>query len=339
MNLRQALVTLLLCAASFTCYGRTDLNERAEVRAFIDEMVQQHAFSRSQLEELFRAVEMRPDIIEAITRPAESKPWHTYRPIFLTEERIRGGVAFWHEHAALLQQAQQRYGVAPQYVVAILGVETRYGRFRGRHRIMDALATLAFDYPPRGGFFRSELQHYLLMTREETIDPLSLTGSYAGAMGTPQFIPSSFRAYAVDFDGDGRRDLFDSVPDIIGSVANYFKVHGWINGGTITVPATVSGEDYKPLLAAGLKPHIAAGELANHGITPRWNITASAPVALLELEGEKGAEHWITFNNFYVITRYNRSPLYAMAVHQLGEAIRKAKEGHAPLAQSDVSLQ
>ncbi|GAB4291001.1 MAG: lytic murein transglycosylase B [Thiohalomonadaceae bacterium] len=335
MNLRRIFAALLLCSAAFSCHGRSDLNERAEVRAFIDEMVQQHAFSRSELEQLFRAVELRPDIIAAITRPAESKPWHTYRPIFLTEERIRGGVAFWRENEALLQQAQQRYGVAPQYIVAILGVETRYGRFRGHYRVMDALATLAFDYPPRGGFFRSELQHYLLLTREETIAPLSLTGSYAGAMGTPQFIPSSFRHYAVDFDGDGRRDLFNSVPDIIGSVANYFKVHGWINGGTITVPATVSGTGHKPLLDAGLKPHIAAGELGSYGVIPRWGITATAPVALLALEGEQGVEHWVTFNNFYVITRYNRSPLYAMAVHQLSEAIRKAKNTSTALAQSD----
>lgn len=339
MNLRQTVAALLLCTAAFSCHGRTDLNERTEVRAFIDEMVQQHAFSRSDLETLFREVELRPDIIETITRPAESKPWHAYRPIFLTEERIRGGVEFWHEHAAILQQAQQRYGVAPQYIVAILGVETRYGRFRGRHRIMDALATLAFDYPPRGSFFRSELQHYLLMTREEAIEPLSLTGSYAGAMGTPQFIPSSFRAYAVDFDGDGRRDLFNSVHDIIGSVANYFKVHGWINGGTITVPATAEDERHRPLLDAGFKPHLAAGELGNYGITPRWNISAGAPVALLALEGEQGPEHWVTFNNFYVITRYNRSPLYAMAVHQLSEAIRKAKDGRTPQVPTDAALQ
>jgi membrane-bound lytic murein transglycosylase B len=335
MNLRQTIATLLLSIASFSCHGRTDLNDRTEVREFIDEMVQQHDFSRGELEKLFREVELRPDIIAAMTRPAESKPWHAYRPIFLTAERIRGGVAFWREHEAILNEAQQRYGVAPQYVVAILGVETRYGRFRGRHRVMDALATLAFDYPPRSNFFRKELQQYLLMAREETIEPLSLSGSYAGAMGTPQFIPSSFRAYAVDFDGDGRRDLFGSERDIIGSVANYFKMHGWVNGGSVAIPATVADDRHRPLLGAGLKPHISAGELSRHGVTPRWTVGASAPVALLELEADTGPEHWVTFNNFYVITRYNRSPLYAMAVHQLSEEIRKAKEGRTPLAQSD----
>jgi membrane-bound lytic murein transglycosylase B len=337
MTLHRLLTALLLSTAAFSCHGHTDLNERTEVREFIDEMVQQHAFSRGELEKLFREVELRPDIIATITRPAESKPWHAYRPIFLTDERIRGGVAFWQEHEAILAEAQQRYGVAPQYIVAILGVETRYGRFRGRHRIMDALATLAFDYEPRGAFFRSELQHYLLMTREESIEPLSLTGSYAGAMGTPQFIPSSFRAYAVDFDHDGRRDLFGSVHDIIGSVANYFKTHGWINGATIAVPAKVNGVAYRPLLDAGLKPHINAGELAGYGVTPRWGITATAPVALLELEGERSPEHWVTFNNFYVITRYNRSPLYAMAVHQLSEEIRKARESRNALARHDAA--
>ncbi|MFA5626909.1 MAG: lytic murein transglycosylase B [Thiohalomonadaceae bacterium] len=327
MNLRQIFITLLLSSLAFSSHGRSgDLNERTEVRSFIDEMVSQHNFPRSELKQLFSQVELRPDIIEAMTRPAEGKPWHAYRPIFVTAERIREGVAFWHEHETLLAQAQQHFGVAPQYIVAILGVETRYGRFRGRHRVMDALSTLAFDYPPRSKFFRSELRHYLLMTREENIEPLSLTGSYAGAMGTPQFIPSSFRSYAVDFDDNGQRDLFNSTSDIIGSVANYFKTHGWIDGGTVTVPAQVNAEKHQPLLDAGLKPSISADKLADYGVKPRWNITPTAPVALLQLEGESGNEHWVIFNNFYVITRYNRSPLYAMAVHQLSEEIRKARE-------------
>lgn len=326
MKIPHILLAIALCTTAGLAQAGGSLQKRDDVRDFIAEMASEHGFDATGLEQLFAEVELRPEIIEAMTRPAEKKPWHAYRPIFLTPERIREGVEFWNEHTELLERAHQQYGVAPQYIVAILGVETRYGRFRGRHRVMDALSTLGFDYPPRSTFFRSELRHYLLMSREEGIDPLSLTGSYAGAMGTPQFIPSSFRSYAVDFDDDGHRDLFNSLPDIVGSVANYFKVHGWIKGGTVTVPAKASGTAHQSLLAAGLKPGATtASELSGLGIHPAWNITPGAPVALLELEGKQGPEYWVTLNNFYVITRYNRSPLYAMAVHQLSEEIRKAR--------------
>ena len=323
--LRSLLPALGLLTLSLGCHAEGSLAARADVQAFISEMVSEHQYQRDALEQLFQQTQLRPNIIEAMTRPAERKPWRDYRPIFLTTERIRDGVAFWNENAALLEQAERRYGVAPQYIVAILGVETRYGRFRGRHRVIDALSTLAFDYPPRSAFFRSELKHYLLMAREENFDPLSLTGSYAGAMGTPQFIPSSFRSYAVDFDSDGLCHLFGSMADIVGSVANYFKVHGWIHGGSVAIPAEMSGAAPQALLDAGLKPNISADRLQEYGIQPHWPITSGAAVALLALEGAQGQEHWITFNNFYVITRYNRSPLYAMAVHQLSTEILKAR--------------
>ncbi len=328
---------LLALAASAPLIGHADaaLLQRPEVSGFIDAMVKSHGFTRAELEQLFTAVQLRPEIIEAITRPAESKPWNAYRPLFLTAERIDGGVDFWHRHETELDAARKQFGVDPQIIVAIIGVETRYGRFTGRYKVADALSTLAFDYPPRAEFFRKELEQFLLMTREEGIGPLEITGSYAGAIGEPQFMPSSYRNYAVDFDGDGKRDLWNNERDVIGSVANYFKVHGWIEGGTVAVPARNQDERYKPLLDAGLKPHMSAGELAGYGITPNWHITDTAPVALLELDATQGPEQWVTFNNFYVITRYNRSPLYAMAVYQLSEAIRKAHAAPSPSPATD----
>ncbi len=329
MSVRRILLSLLLCGLTASCHASPDLTQRPDVRAFIADMAKRHGFARPELEKTFREVELRPEIIDAITRPAESKPWYQYRPIFLTKDRIRDGVAFWKDNEQALAAAQQRFGVEPQFIVAILGVETRYGRFAGRYRIIDALSTLAFNYPPRSDFFRKELEQYLLMTREEGLTPFQLTGSYAGAMGTPQFIPSSFRNFAVDFDGDGKRNLWDDNSDVIGSVANYFKVHGWQSGGLVAMPALVHGNRYQPLLDAGLKPQTAAGDLARFGVSPQSSLPPETQVALLQLDDSDGPEQWVTFNNFYVITRYNRSPLYAMAVYQLSEEIRKRREGVA----------
>jgi len=318
------LAALLLSAGTATA----DLSGHPEADRFIDEMVQRHDFPRGELEHLFARTEIRQPILDAIARPAEKKPWHQYRPIFLTEDRIRGGAAFWERHAETLAAAEAEYGVDPAIIVAILGVETRYGRHRGGHRVVDALATLAFEYPPRARFFRSELEQFLLMTREEGIDPLTLQGSYAGAMGQPQFIASSFRNYAVDFDGDGRRDLWENSADVIGSVANYLHRHGWEAGSAIAFPAQVSGETPSALLDAGIRPSLTVAELKAQGIEPPAALADDTPVALLALERKAGEPaHWITLNNFYAITRYNHSPLYAMAVHQLAQAIRSLREG------------
>ncbi|MGD8497291.1 MAG: lytic murein transglycosylase B [Chromatiales bacterium] len=296
---------------------------RAELQAFVDEMVQRHGLDRQQVLQLFAQVQRQDRVLEAISRPAEAKPWREYRPIFLTQSRIDKGVDFWGAHETLLDQASQAYGVDPEYIVAILGVETYYGRRTGSFPVLDALTTLAFDYPPRAKFFRRELEQYLLLTVEEGLDPLKLQGSYAGAMGQGQFISSSYREYAVDFDGDGRRDLWGSTPDAIGSVANYFRRHGWDLGEEVTVEARTSGADHAGLVAKGLKPSLTLEELSASGVEPAGVLNAvDAPLALIELEGENGRELWIGFNNFYVITRYNRSPLYAMAVHQLAQEIR-----------------
>jgi membrane-bound lytic murein transglycosylase B len=296
-----------------------------EAAQFIADMTQRHQMPAAEVTALLAQAERQQSILDAIARPAEAKPWRDYRPIFLTAARIDGGVKFWADNAEILAAAEQEFGVDARVILAIIGVETRYGSNTGRYRVLDALATLAFDYPPRAAFFRGELENYLLLVREEQIDALTAQGSYAGAMGQGQFIPSSYRNYAVDFDGDGKRDLWDSPRDVLGSVANYFKVHGWQQGAPVVARARVDGEAYRALLEKGLKPHMQAGELARHGVRTDTPIDPETEVALIELDGADGLEQWVVFNNFYVITRYNRSPLYAMAVHQLSEEIAAAR--------------
>lgn len=292
---------------------------------FIDEMATRHNLPRDEVADLLARAQRQQSILDAISRPAEAKPWRDYRPIFLTRARIDGGVQFWNTNAQILADAERHFGVDARVIVAIVGVETRYGGNTGKYRVLDALCTLGFDYPKRAEFFRKELEQFLLLTREEHVDALSAKGSYAGAMGQGQFIPSSYRKYAVDFDSDGRRDLWNSERDVLGSVANYFKEHGWQQGAPVVARARVSGTAYKALLEKGLKPHMRAGDLAKYGVRSDTQIAADTPVALVELEGADGLEQWVVFNNFYVITRYNRSPLYAMAVHQLSNEIAAAR--------------
>ncbi|WP_303902155.1 lytic murein transglycosylase B [Thiohalomonas denitrificans] len=324
MNHRFVQLVFIPASLLLSGPGHADLATRNDVQGFISQMVSEYGFEDTQLKTLFGKVELQEDIISAISRPAESKPWHEYRPIFITESRIEQGAEFWREHAEVLAEAERRYGVPPSILVAILGVETRYGRHRGDYRVMDSLSTLAFDYPPRAKFFRGELKEFLVMAREEAIDPLELTGSYAGAMGQPQFIPSSFRAYAVDFDDDGRRDLWENIGDVIGSVANYFAEHRWQPGQPIATRAKVNGTQHQSLLDKGYRPSTTAGELGKLGVEPQTPINPGLEAALIALEAEEGMEHWVALHNFYVITRYNHSPLYAMAVHQLAEGIRAA---------------
>ena len=317
--LKGALLTLGLCAAN----AQAGIAQRAEVQSFIDEMVREHRLDREELNRIFARTEIKTSILKAMSRPAEGKPWHEYRPIFLTEDRINKGVRFWRAHRATLERAEQRYGVDPAVIVAILGVETRYGGYIGSYRVVDALATLGFDYPRRAEFFLKQLEAFLLMSREEGFDALTPKGSYAGAMGVPQFIPTSFRAYAVDFDGDGKRDLWESMEDVIGSVANYFHLHHWQPGGAVAHRATLrSIAAAQPLIDQGYKPSIRAADLVRYGAASREPLADDAQVALLALDQANGKEYWIAEQNFYVITRYNHSPLYAMAVYQLSEAIR-----------------
>ncbi len=306
------------------------LLERPELDRFIQKMVERHGFQRAELERLFARVRPEPRVIERITRPAEALPWHRYRRIFVTETRTRQGVEFLRTHAATLQRAEREYGVPAEIVTAILGVETRYGRHRGGYPVIAALTTLGLDYPRRSRFFLRELEAFLLLSREEGLDPLTVMGSYAGAMGLPQFIASSYRHYAVDFDGDGVRDLLDNPADAIGSVANYLRRHGWRPGAPIAFPARLTEAGAAALAERGYKPHLPSARLAEHGIAVDAPLPADTPTALLALENEDGHEHWVVLPNFYAITRYNHSPLYAMAVFQLAEAIAAEQRDGSP---------
>ena len=301
-----------------------------QVAEFVTEMTRDYGFASEQLVSLFSAAERKQNIIDAISRPAEKvKPWKDYRPIFITDSRIARGVEFWREHEETLKRAEAEYGVPPQVIVAIIGVETFYGGNTGGYRGGDALSTLAFDYPPRAPFFRKELREFLLLAREEQVDPLNLTGSYAGAMGLPQFMPSSFRAYAVDFDGDGQINIWNNPVDAIGSVASYFKRHGWQPGESVVSAASVEGELAEQGLTAGLDPLKNVAELRDLGWTSADPLDEQLPVTAFRLEGAEGAEYWLGLPNFFVITRYNRSVMYAMAVNQLAELMVAAR-GNQP---------
>ncbi|WP_268799428.1 lytic murein transglycosylase B [Pseudomonas huanghezhanensis] len=297
-----------------------------QVAGFVAEMTRDYGFAGEQLIEVFRDVERKQSILDAISRPAERvKPWKDYGPMFLTDARIARGVDFWRQHEATLARAEQEYGVPAQVIVAIIGVETFFGRNTGNYRVIDALSTLGFDYPPRAEFFRKELREFLLLAREEQVDPLTLKGSYAGAMGLPQFMPSSFRAYAVDFDGDGHINIWNDPDDAIGSVASYFKRHGWVAGEGVVSRASVQGERVDQGLSPGIEPVKTVGELRALGWASHDALRDDMPVTAFRLEGENGPEYWLGLKNFYAITRYNRSVMYAMAVHQLSERLVQAR--------------
>lgn len=294
--------------------------EHPPLRALIDDLVGKEGFERGPLERLLAGATFQQSIIDAITRPAEKMPWYRYRPIFMTEQRIAGGVEFWHAHAELLARAEREHGVPASVITAIIGVETRYGAVTGRYRAVDALTTLAVAGLPRSAFFGGELRHLLLLGREERLDLNTLSGSYAGALGLPQFIPSSYRAYAVDFDADGRRDLLGSPADAIGSVANYLARHGWQRGEPISAAASVAPGGTS-LAQGDLKPTLTLAELGQRGVGVPPGAAPALKAKLIRLEAEQGDEYHLGFQNFYAITRYNHSPLYAMAVTQLAAAI------------------
>lgn len=303
-----------------------DYDGSPQVVEFVGEMSRDYGFASEQLMGMFREVQRKQSILDAISRPAERvKPWKDYRPMFITDARIARGVDFWRQHEAVLARAEQEYGVPAQYIVAIIGVETFFGRNTGNYRVIDALATLGFDYPPRAEFFRKELREYLLLSREEQLDPLTLKGSYAGAMGLPQFMPSSFRNYAVDFDGDGHINIWNNPDDAIGSVASYFKEHGWVAGQGVVSRAQVSGARADEGLTTGIEPVKTVAELQALGWSSHDALRGDLPVTAFRLEGASGPEYWLGLKNFYAITRYNRSVMYAMAVHQLSEQLVQAR--------------
>jgi membrane-bound lytic murein transglycosylase B len=323
MHVTRSLLLLALCFALAAPARALDAG-RDDVRAFIGEMAEKHGFAAEELGRLFGAVEARPSIVALMTRPAEKAlPWHEYRARFLTERRIARGVETGRLQADALARAAE-LGVPVPVLLSIVGVETFYGESTGRHRVIDALATLAFDYPPRSPFFRGELESFLVMSREESLDPLAPLGSYAGAMGIPQFMPSSFRNYAVDGDGDGRRNLWTSWPDVFASVANYLREHGWRKDEPVMARADVSEADLAGLEFGKLALTDTVGSLRARGVRFDTPLPADAPAVLIELAGRDGPEHRVGFANFYAITRYNRSQLYASAVSDLADAIATA---------------
>lgn len=325
----SSLLVVALClsvAMSGTaCWG--DYRDRPEVRAYMNELIAEHGFSQEWLDGIFKAAQKSDDILARISRPAEKAlEWHQYRRIFLTEKRIAGGVEFWTANQAAIAAARQEYGVADEVIVAIIGVETFYGDILGRHRVLDALTTLAFDYPRRATFFKGQLTEFLLLVREENMDPLALKGSYAGAMGYGQFIPSSYRTYAVDFDKDGTRDIWTNKTDAIGSVANYFAEHDWRGTGPVAVQVQVTDPQVAASANAGLGLTRTAGELRGLGVTGLDGIDDAERAALFRMQTGNDTEYWLGLHDFYVITRYNHSAMYALAVLQLSQAIRARYE-------------
>ena len=288
--------------------------------AFVADVASSYDLPADDVRATLAGATFQQSIIDAITRPAEAKPWKDYRPIFITDQRINSGRAFIQTHREALAKVEADTGVPASMVAAILGVETSYGRITGSHKVLDALYTLCFGYPKRAEFFCGELKQVFALAREEQLDLATIKGSYAGAMGWGQFMPSSYRAYAVDGDGDGRRDLFGSLPDVFASVANYFIAHGWTPGDPVAVPALreAGGEVFEP---GSLEAKFSLADLGNRGYRPKQALGHDLPATVLNLDGRFGAEHWITFKNFWVISRYNRSPLYSLAVHQLSEML------------------
>jgi membrane-bound lytic murein transglycosylase B len=279
---------------------------------------------------LLAQAQFQQSIIDAISRPAEAKPWKDYRPIFVTQRRIDDGVAFMHANAALLRRVEGETGVPAELIVTILGIETNYGRNTGRYRVLDALSTLAFGYPPRAEFFRGELRQLFLLPPASLPQPLAeLTGSYAGAMGWGQFMPTSIARFARDDDGDGKIDLWNSLPDVCASVANYFVAHGWQKGGVVALRAVVADDAHAPK-PAGLEPAYSLQQLEQWGYRSATQLDPMTPATLVFVDGQDGPEAWLTFENFYTISRYNRSPLYSLAAYQLSQAIAAAAADGAP---------
>ena len=309
----------LPCAATF--------DRMPEVGKFIDEIVVKHDFDRSQLQRWFSHAQVQNSVLRAMSTPGTARPWHSYRASQVTDARIRGGVDYWRRHAAILARASAEFGVPEEMIAATIGIETHYGRTLGTNVVFDTLATLAFLYPRRAELFRAELEQFLLLTRELDVAPRNYKGSYAGAVGVSQFLPGSYRRHAVDFDKDGRRDLW-SHADAIGSVANYYKAYGWTSGERVIValeqPSESAGQELQRLLERGLNPHTTVAALRASGLMPVEPVPDDALASVITAESESGPRYWLAFNNFYVITRYNRSVNYALAVHDLALELRHA---------------
>jgi len=316
----RALAAVLLLPA-LAAAARAETLDRDRVALFVERMVGEHGYRRDLLEDAFRGVSVSHEVLERIRRPAEKLAWGDYRKIFITPQRVEQGVEFLRRHAEVLGRAEEVYGVPPEIVAAIIGIETYYGKNKGQHGVLAALGTLAFHYPPRAAFFEKELEQYLLLTRERGLEPKTLKGSYAGAMGIPQFLSSSYRNYAVDFDGDGDIDIWQSYEDAVGSVANYLSRHGWSGGRPVASPLRMDDSLYERLKLEGdgAELRVRTERLPFVRGAP---LLADAEARVLRLVSGGRNEYWAGFDNFGVIKRYNRSDLYAMAVARLGELLK-----------------
>lgn len=314
----------LLFIMSFLTHGASGLASRPDVRHFIDDMVKQHHFSRQYLAQVMNTAQIQPQIIVSMDKPYEKKTWDVYKAIFLTPQRLQAGLTYWRANRRALEKAQARYHVDASVIVAIIGVETLYGERQGTYRVLDALTTLAFNYPKRAPYFKKELVEYLLLCREHGVHPAKYTGSYAGAMGVPQFMPSSYRHFAANFTGHPKKDLMRDHDAVIASVANYFHHHGWKMQQAVVVPAKIAGSQLSRINTNYKQPMYHAYQLAQAGVSPVSSILhAPQTMGLIALETQKGYEYWIAYPDFYVITRYNSSPLYAMAVYLLAQQLQQ----------------
>jgi membrane-bound lytic murein transglycosylase B len=325
---RLALLLLACLQAWPAAANNSNYAGRPEVQEFIRGLVERHGFVERELLFLFSRVRRTEPVLEAIQPAPKPRSWEDFRANFVNRQRIAAGTAFWNAHRRTLERAERIYGVPPEVILGILGVETFYGRNAGRWRVVDALTTLAFDYPPRAPYFRDELEQYLLLARESGADVFSMRGSYAGAIGIPQFMPSSTRRYAVDFNGDGAVDLRRSAQDAIGSVANFLMQHGWQPGAEVLIAARVDGASWRTLADGSVEPKYGLAELRAAGVEPAQPPRdEEARAALVELQTpDRPSELRIAFRNFWVITRYNRSAFYASAVHDLALELKKAHE-------------
>ena len=332
--LKRILQVLVIIMSIMTySLARADMAfvNRPDVQLFINKMVKQYGFKHSELNNLFSTVKIKPRIIQSVRVPLEVQPWFIYQNVFLTASHIHEGVAFWERNRIALERAEQVYGVPASIIVATIGVETKYGKEKGAYRVLDALTNIAFSNSHRAGYFRQELADFLLLSREQHLDPLTIRGSYAGAIGQPQFMPSSYRHFAVNFSGNKHIDLSNNELDIIGSIANYYQKHGWKTNQPVAIPTTSERSRYRFLLHNKPSQWLSQDELEEYGLFPVYKIPSGQKIRIIELQGSRGNEYWIGLNNFEVIKRYNPSNLYAMAVYQLSYYIDslREKQGHA----------
>jgi len=333
-----ALIVLFALHAGPACAQPPSYQNRKDVKEFVGEMVKKHGLNRRELTRVLAQAKYQPAIVRAMDQPPESPlaSWQAYRATFVKPERIEAGAQFWRRNAEALKRAAGEYGVPENVIVGIIGVETVFGRNIGTYRVIDALATLAFDYPKRSAYFRGELEHYLVFSRDQGINPLRVKGSYAGAIGIPQFMPGSYRQFAVDFDGDGQINLATSPADAIGSIGNFLKSHGWVQGQPVAVGAEVTGDGWRKLAEGGTVPATRISDLQSYGVKIAAGLPGDTLCALIELETPgQASDVRVTLQNFFVLTRYNRSNLYAAAVLDLAAEVERAKSAAPPVAGKD----